>query len=52
MANNLCIPCWRWGQFKTDCHFHWEGKRECSRFLEHQLDVEKYMTIVDSSYLF
>lgn len=52
MVNELCNNCWRWQTFKDDCHFHWEGKRECSRHIDHQLDQERYKTVIDTAYLF
>jgi len=39
----VCRDCWRYKQFKEDCHFFWENKSECSKFLEHQMAEEKYM---------
>jgi len=38
----VCSSCWRYKQFKDNCHFFWENKSECSKFLEHQLAEEKY----------
>jgi hypothetical protein len=50
--NKLCSDCWRYASFKEDCHFHWQGKRECSRYLEHENAEERFKTIIDSTFLF
>lgn len=52
MSNELCTDCWRYASFKEDCHFHWQGKRECSKYVEHENAEESFKTIIDSTYLF
>ena len=52
MPNELCKECWRYQSFKEDCHFHWEGKQECTKFMEHEQDEEKFKTMIDSTFLF
>lgn len=49
MPNELCKDCWRYASFKEDCNFHWEGKQECSRHMEHETAEEKFKTVIDSS---
>ncbi|MEM4336618.1 MAG: hypothetical protein QXG86_01285 [Candidatus Woesearchaeota archaeon] len=39
----VCADCWRYAQFKEDCYFFWESKSECSKFMKHQLDEERYV---------
>jgi len=27
-----CVDCLRWEQFGRNCHYFWEGKKECSMY--------------------
>ena len=38
----VCKDCWRYSQFKNECNFFWENKSECSKFMNHQMDEERY----------
>lgn len=38
----VCKDCWRYQQFKEGCDFFWENKSECSKFMNHQMDEERY----------
>lgn len=52
MVNELCTDCWRYQTFKDKCHFFWEDKRECSKWISHEADEEQYKTIIDSTIRF
>lgn len=52
LMNELCKECWRYETFKEKCHFYWEEKRECSRWISHETDEEKYKSIIENKFLF
>ncbi len=39
----VCSNCWRFSAFKHECIYFWENKSECSKFLSHQNDEERYV---------
>jgi len=39
----LCRDCWRWQTFKNNCIYFWDNKSECSKFMKHQMDEERYV---------
>jgi len=39
----VCENCWRYRTFKHECIYFWENKSECSKFLKHQADEDRYV---------
>ena len=39
----VCANCWRFSAFKNDCTFFWGNKSECSKFMKHQYDEERFV---------
>ncbi len=43
MKDSVCSNCWRYSAFKEKCMYFWENKSECSKFMNHQFDEERYV---------
>jgi len=39
----VCKGCWRYETFKENCMYFWENKSECSKFMKHMNDEERYV---------
>lgn len=43
-TNIICEDCARWAEFKKDCHYYWNNKRECTKFCIALNDPDQFIT--------